>query len=217
MTDQLINTLTGAETWPGVSSSFYLFVAKLPGEAYKERGMWEAAGDTQTTTVRAVTPSVMLKSAPDRDPDKGKWFSRGYSLPEGALLKLVVHQSAAVWGERRKRVQKFLLVSQHAPLVNVGLDLAGVSGRGDRALVSRAFVYGRVRLLDLDDAITLGAFVPPRSRHMFEDANGDALDIQYLDNGSEPTPEERAATTTVADVHGTPVQITVRRKGRAVR
>lgn len=223
MTNTVINTTTGSETWPASSSAFHVFVVKQPGKAWLERGLWQAATNAEETGIRGIAAAGVQLSAPDRDADKGKWFTRGYSIPDGTILKLTASQSAAAWGERRKLVHMHVQVHHRAPLLNISLELTGRTEQPGRALVERAFLYGRLRILNLGEAEGLGVKIHPRKRHLFSDAYEDTVTVTQIEAGLEPTPEERAEAaaealpTFVKDVHGTPVQIQVRRKTRAVR
>jgi hypothetical protein len=219
----VINTTTGSETWPASSSSFHVFVVKQPGKTWEERGLWQAATNMEETGIRGIAAAGVQLSAPDRDADKGKWFSRAYTIPDNTILKLTVNQSAAVWGERRKMAHLHVQVNHRHPLLNISLELTGRNEQPGRALVERAFLYGRLRILTVDEAEALGVRIHPRKRSLFVEDYADVVNVAQIEPGLEPTPADRAAAaaeanpTFVKDVHGTPVQIQVRRKTRAVR
>lgn len=175
MATQVINSVSGKETWQDRSYGLHIFLT-AEGSRKEDEHLFAAAkrqgsGITQLNS-RAAGGIDRLSTRNDADAkDLGGWYVNNYEIPNGTMLTIFAQASAAEFGGRARAFKQIIRIRDGAPLIKLALELS----RNPRANLREAYVTARFDLLTLDEAKARGAHIHPRQEFYYSDLTGDTL------------------------------------------
>lgn len=208
----LIETLTGHENFPGMSSKAHLFA--VPSRAFPGTGLGEqhlfACAKSGAFGIRTQRQGGSIAAAEGASNSLGFFMQTSFEVPEGIILKVFAQRKTQAM-PRPSTASVYIRLRQDAALHRIEIPLTAYH----KATLRNAYVEGRFDILRVAEAEELGVKTNPLALKFF---NPPLVRSLMVDNVLSP--ELRAPvlvrTTTVINSAGQEVKVADSKRKRLI-